>query len=281
MERNFSIGEVAALLGVSKDTLRIYEEKGLFTLERTENGFRKYSLDDIYRLITILFYRSSSLSIHEVSDLLREPNVQKKQALIEQKIVQEQQEIFTHERNLRRLSIARNYFAASALSGSHCELSQMPEFLVLSDARTDLSETMFDWFHFAQNSHDLMLCYLNGEYQIENGFSAPTACYLVLSLDELNSIRTVSTPIQNPQAIQESSHYDTLSVKKTIGGCPALYTIELANNPLPNTAQLQSLTDEAARRGIKLRGDIHSHFLWRSEHADTVSYAIQLFAPVL
>ena len=39
MDRHFLIGEVADLLGVSRDTLRIYEEEGLISPKRDENGY--------------------------------------------------------------------------------------------------------------------------------------------------------------------------------------------------------------------------------------------------
>lgn len=44
------IGELAELLGVSRDTLRIYEEQGLLKPMRDENGFRVYSEADIRSL---------------------------------------------------------------------------------------------------------------------------------------------------------------------------------------------------------------------------------------
>ena len=41
--RYLYIGEIAELLGVSKDTIRIYEEQGLIFPVRDENGFRRYT----------------------------------------------------------------------------------------------------------------------------------------------------------------------------------------------------------------------------------------------
>lgn len=39
------IGQLAALAGVSRDTLRFYEERGLIRSERHVNGYRDYSAE--------------------------------------------------------------------------------------------------------------------------------------------------------------------------------------------------------------------------------------------
>lgn len=52
--RYLYIGEIAELLGVSKDTIRIYEEQGLIFPVRDENGFRRYTEEDLDRLICYL-----------------------------------------------------------------------------------------------------------------------------------------------------------------------------------------------------------------------------------
>lgn len=52
--RYLYIGEIAELLGVSKDTIRIYEEQGLIFPVRDENGFRRYTEEDPDRIICYL-----------------------------------------------------------------------------------------------------------------------------------------------------------------------------------------------------------------------------------
>ncbi|MBW4507170.1 MAG: IS607 family transposase [Scytonematopsis contorta HA4267-MV1] len=47
MERYVSIGEAAQIKGVSIDTLRLWEEKGILVAARTEGGHRRYKLSDL------------------------------------------------------------------------------------------------------------------------------------------------------------------------------------------------------------------------------------------
>jgi DNA-binding transcriptional MerR regulator len=68
----FSIGEIAAVCGVSIDTLRFYETKALISPAHTdpESGYRYYSRENLLRLRTILGLKDAGLSLSEVRDYL-------------------------------------------------------------------------------------------------------------------------------------------------------------------------------------------------------------------
>ena len=51
----YQIGEIAGLLGMSRDTLRYYEKRGLLSAQKDHNGYRYYTKQDIYRLV--IFYQ--------------------------------------------------------------------------------------------------------------------------------------------------------------------------------------------------------------------------------
>ena len=46
-EKQFRIGEMAQMTGLSRDTLRFYEKKGVICAKRRENGYRYYSEGDL------------------------------------------------------------------------------------------------------------------------------------------------------------------------------------------------------------------------------------------
>ena len=50
----YLIGDVANLMGMSRDTLRHYEKRGLLTARKAANGYRYYTEADISRFISIL-----------------------------------------------------------------------------------------------------------------------------------------------------------------------------------------------------------------------------------
>ena len=64
-------GELAVKAGVSKETIRFYEKKGLMTVPaRTDGGYRQYSQKDVERLIFIRNAKELGFSLSEIKELL-------------------------------------------------------------------------------------------------------------------------------------------------------------------------------------------------------------------
>jgi MerR family transcriptional regulator, thiopeptide resistance regulator len=74
-DAGYSVGDVAALAGVSVRTLHHYDRIGLLLPSgRTPAGYRQYSLADLERLRQILYYRALGFGLDEIAQLLVEPN---------------------------------------------------------------------------------------------------------------------------------------------------------------------------------------------------------------
>ena len=66
-----TIGKFAAAAGVSVETVRFYQRKGLLALpERRASGFREYSDGDRWRLAFIRRARTLGFTLGEIADLL-------------------------------------------------------------------------------------------------------------------------------------------------------------------------------------------------------------------
>ena len=64
------INEVEHMIGLSKKSIRYYEESGLLSPKRSgDNGYRIYNDDDIKKLRLIKFLRELNVSIKELKDL--------------------------------------------------------------------------------------------------------------------------------------------------------------------------------------------------------------------
>lgn len=71
MKNKYKIGEVSKILGVSTDTLRLYEKKNIVIPSKDiENKYRYYSIYDIYNLIGSIFYRRINISLDDISELM-------------------------------------------------------------------------------------------------------------------------------------------------------------------------------------------------------------------
>lgn len=67
----FGISVVTELTGVSQQTLRGYEDRGLITPHRTEGGTRRYSRDDIERISEIAKLFGTGLNHEGVQQVMK------------------------------------------------------------------------------------------------------------------------------------------------------------------------------------------------------------------
>lgn len=64
------IKQVEELVGISSKNIRFYEDQGLLSPTRSENGYRDYHESDIKRLKQIKFLRKLGVPILQIQDLL-------------------------------------------------------------------------------------------------------------------------------------------------------------------------------------------------------------------
>lgn len=65
--KEYKIGEVAKLLGLTTQALRFYEQEGVIKPRKSENGTRYFLVEDIVCLLAFRKYRLSDFSIQDVA----------------------------------------------------------------------------------------------------------------------------------------------------------------------------------------------------------------------
>ena len=65
------IQQVEELVGISKKNIRFYEEQGLLSPGRAENGYREYGQGDVLRLQQIKLLRKLAVSIEDIRPNVR------------------------------------------------------------------------------------------------------------------------------------------------------------------------------------------------------------------
>ena len=70
----YTVNRLAQISGVSKRTLRYYDEIGLLRPERVnQNGYRIYGQMQVDLLQQILFYRELGLPLEEIREIIKNP----------------------------------------------------------------------------------------------------------------------------------------------------------------------------------------------------------------
>lgn len=84
--RKYRTGELLNYLGITRDTLRFYEEKGLLKPKKNdENNYRNYDIYDIYKIMAIDFYKKRGMTISQIHDLLINEDVNYMENILENK----------------------------------------------------------------------------------------------------------------------------------------------------------------------------------------------------
>lgn len=89
----YSIGQFAEIIGVTTDTLRLYERFDIIKPKRDkENNYRYYNDLDVRDLLMSRWYRSIQIPLHDVAELIKQPskdNILKKIGDVEKELEDE------------------------------------------------------------------------------------------------------------------------------------------------------------------------------------------------
>ena len=74
-QKTYRIGDVANLMGLSRDTLRYYEKRGILSSKKEKNGYRYYTGGQLPALAKIETLKSYGFTLAEVKELLLLPEL--------------------------------------------------------------------------------------------------------------------------------------------------------------------------------------------------------------
>lgn len=100
MKDYYKISEISKLYGIGADSLRYYEKIGVLNPKRDDNGYRLYSIKDIYKFNVIRDLRQLDFSMKQIKDYLDYQSVSNTLELL-----QEEQELI--QKRLEALSAAK------------------------------------------------------------------------------------------------------------------------------------------------------------------------------
>ncbi|MGW4024194.1 MerR family transcriptional regulator [Streptomyces sp. NPDC005009] len=141
---SYSVGQVAALAGVTVRTLHHYDKAGLLSPgERSHAGYRLYSEADLVRLQQILFYRELGFPLEEIAAIFEDP-----QANALERLLARQRQLNEEIARLRRLAEVAE--RAIEVQKTGVPLTPEERFEVFGEITFDLSyatEAELKWAH--------------------------------------------------------------------------------------------------------------------------------------
>lgn len=84
------LNEIAKEVGMTKRAIKYYEEKGLLSIKKDDNGYRNYTQEDVETLKKISIYRKLGISIDNIKKLLETDDKKLLLSIYNQKLQEKQ-----------------------------------------------------------------------------------------------------------------------------------------------------------------------------------------------
>jgi DNA-binding transcriptional MerR regulator len=239
--KKYSIGEVSNRLGLSRDTLRFYEKKGIIQPEKQKNGYRTYTYEDIKKISSIMFYRRLNFSIEDIGRILYKSSFPSYCSMIQEKITEEKQQVEKHRQSLIHLTHLHKHYQNVEKYLNRYDLRTMPPHYQMPDNC------------FINQAGISDLCYICQEYQIKENHA-----------NQINEFFMIAEYTASIMKIKQAlNDYPLLKQERCV------YTVVASGSPVLETQAILDAADWARQNGYSPTGVAYSGHLLSCAFKDT------------
>ena len=269
----YLIGDVANLMGMSRDTLRHYEKRGLVTAKKAENGYRYYTEADISRLIGILYQRKMDIGLDDIATLWdehgSEDSPERFHSIISQRLEEEKEAILQHKRTIAKLRMSqkdcenlRNYTGKVI----QCPL---PDSYII-DPDLDFHDGLEQWFQYTREHAGLENMYLFDEYRICRD-TEKHGCSLNYQKSQL---------LLHCDMAEYTDYPLTKDIPCTDSSVRYLSAFCTSQDRIPDMDVVNSMLAYARKHSLPTQPKLLSTFLMQGMRNQIQCYYLQLFLPL-
>ena len=240
--KKYTIGEVSNRLGLSRDTLRFYEKKGIIQPEKQKNGYRTYTYEDIKKLSSIMFYRRLNFSIEDIGRILYKSSFPSYCSMIQEKIAEEKHQVEKHRQSLIHLTHLQKHYKNVEKYLNRYDLRPMPPYYQMPDNR------------FINQTGISDLCYTFQEYRIQDHYADQVNEFFMIEED------TASIMKMN----QALNGYPLLKQERCV------YTVVASDSLVLKSQAVLDTADWARQKGYSPLGIAYSGHLLSCAFKDIV-----------
>ena len=170
----YKIGNVARILGISRDLLRYYEKKGVVHPQKDKgNDYRYYDTWDINFLLDCIWYKQFGFGIDQIAHMVSDCDYDALLAQLTEKSEDLEQSLLHTEMLLRRIREHRAQIVSVGDYMGRCDIRESPELLCYlnrfnaafddSQELTALSQSWLNYMPFTQRYFEIPQSDLLGE----------------------------------------------------------------------------------------------------------------------
>lgn len=265
MKKRYSIHEVAELLGISTDAIRLYEKSGLvIPLRNEKNGYRYYVGEQIQRIMGISLYRKLNVGIAEIKDLLEVSDFTTMVSAFEGFIEKREEEIKILQNRLGKLKVMKNHMTEIQRGVGEYSVKE------LAKRYTKQINTTGVW------EYEKMKKIVSTEL-----FSFGNICYYLRRDNAGNdNIESFDFTIRNPmtELCMEQIKIEDMVFSPE---CNCIYTVYAVTTHEEMKWDFQELFSYAEKQGYQCTGEVFSFYVYSLiSDNKTVNY-YEIYVPIL
>ncbi len=260
--REYLIGDFAQIIGVSRDTLRFYEKKGVVTAKKKENGYRYYSESDFYRLMYVIYHRKMNSSLEEIEDLMNAPvTTEQMKRHLDRKLEEEETAMRYHRLAIARIKLMKRDFEQIEQNLNQCSVRSFPAAYVMEHGE-NLQEALKKWFSLASTVNGLDMTYFYSVYTYEQGKLANHGTKL-LFYKKLEAETGI-----------DGSCYPEMEERACI------YTVIRTETPDIAPDEVEKLIQWGKERGLQTERSLYANYMTSGWETGRTIYWIELYLPL-
>ena len=262
----YLIGDVAEIVGMSRDALRFYEKKGIIHARKKENGYRYYSENDIYKLMYIIYHRKMNTSLKDLEEIMakdREDTVAFMTEYLSEAVKKEQEELESHKRAIARLKLVKKDILKVADNVERYCRKRSPGAYVIGRYDT-FQEGMENWFRISRVADGLEMSYLFTEIDCSG-----------------ENLKAKSTSILFYKEFEEQLRTKAdLSGCEEVGEADCIYTVQESPEPMPDEKMVREMAAWGEKKGLQPGTKVFVNNLSSCSWKEDPSYFLEIYMPV-
>lgn len=264
-QKLYSIHQVAELLGISADAIRLYEKNGLVQPIRNEtNGYRCYEAEQIHKIMGIALYRKLDVGIAQIKSLLQLSDLssiiqtfasfeEENEARIEE-LKQKTEKLIFMRHHLESIAEGVDCISVRKLPARYI-LAASPQGKIDYDEMAKIiSQPVFSFGNF---------CY-SGCQNREGEFET----------EELQFV------IREPMMELCPAEIEKTNLRR-LEECNCLYTVNISPEWQSFQWNLEKLLDYAGKEGIDLTGEVYGFYVYSLVDGEKIDDYYEIYLPVL
>lgn len=260
----FLIGDVSELSGISRDTLRFYEKKGIISAKKKENGYRYYSYDDIFKLSNILYSRKMNICLEDIEQLWSSESSYRSMAAVAVRTIRKEQEnIRLHQQTLARLQMTLDECIKIDQSLNRISFKDFPVSHVIRSCGSS-QESLKEWFRLSAAREGLDMVYTYDQYRYDG--------------------RDVE--FQGSHLLFDEQARDLLDVDLDLSQFPlapwthCVYSMVEAECCAPPAGTIQAMVQWAEEQGTRVSDQVISSMRLQTGRSGRTVYYLKLYIPI-